>query len=137
MPARYQNGNGGVKLLVVEMVADTNERTDYVSDMVTTKIGRRRKLHLYIKEWMDERGLSDEVLGNRMGVDRATVWRWRTQQHRLNPEKIAALAEAMNLESEDFYRPPSRPSLDSLVANVPEELHKTALDIVRRLVGRG
>lgn len=105
--------------------------------MATTRIGQRRKAHLYVKEWMDHRGLSDEAVANRLGVARETIWRWRTEQHRLNPEKLAALASALSMEPEELFRPPSQPSLDAIVKDAPEELRNTAADIVRRLVGRG
>ena len=59
--------------------------------MATTIYGKRRG-HLFVAEWMEHRNLSDEKLANRLGVDRVTVTRWRNQQHRLNPEKIAAIA---------------------------------------------
>lgn len=103
---------------------------------MVTRIGQRRRVHLYVKEWMDARGLSDEKLGNRLGVARETVWRWRTEQHRLNPEKLAQLASALDIEPQDFYRPPTRPSLDAIVEDAPDDLRNTAVDIVRRLVGR-
>ncbi|MFL5047658.1 MAG: helix-turn-helix transcriptional regulator [Xanthobacteraceae bacterium] len=103
---------------------------------MATPIGRRRRSHLYIAEWMEQRGLSDERLANRVGVARQTVYRWRVEQWRLDPDKIAVLASALDLQPEDLWRPPSRPSLDAMVKDVPEELRKTAADIVRRLVGK-
>lgn len=104
---------------------------------MVTRIGQRRKAHLYIKEWFDHRGLSDEKVANRLGVARETVFRWRTEQHRLNPEKIAQIASAVDCEPMELYRPPDRPSLDAIIADAPEDLQNTAVDIVRRLVGRG
>jgi transcriptional regulator with XRE-family HTH domain len=102
--------------------------------MATTIYGKRRG-HLFVAEWMEHRELSDEKLANRLGVDRVTVTRWRNQQHRLNPDKIAAIAVALDLEPEALFRPPSgRPSLDALLRDAPAELQDTAADIVKRLV---
>jgi transcriptional regulator with XRE-family HTH domain len=103
---------------------------------MATRIGQKRRLHLYIREWMEHRGLSDERLANRLGVARETVYRWRTEQHRLNPEKIAQLASALDCEPQDLYRLPSRPSLDAMVAGAPDELQAMVADVVRRMVGR-
>ena len=104
--------------------------------MATTIYGKRRG-HLFVAEWMENRNLTDEKMAGRLGVDRVTVTRWRNQQHRLNPEKIAAIAVALDLEPEELFRPPSaRPSLDSLLRNAPADLQDTATDIVRRLVNR-
>src|SRR6185295_5294224 len=99
--------------------------------MVTKIRGRaagRRSHHLYIEEWMAQRGLNDEKVANRLSVARETVTRWRGQQHRLNPEKIAALAAALDLEPEELWRPPSRPSVDALLKNAPDEVVKRAAE---------
>jgi len=102
---------------------------------MATKIYGKRRGHLFVAEWMEHRELSDEKLANRLGVDRVTVTRWRNQQHRLNPDKIAAIAVALDLEPEALFRPPSaRPSLDALLRDAPAELQDTAADIVKRLV---
>lgn len=98
-------------------------------------IRRGARGHLYIEEWFQERGLNDEKVGNRIGVDRATVFRWRKEQHRLNPEKIATLAAALDVEPEDLWRPPARRSLDALVKNSSDEVINMAFDIVKRMAG--
>lgn len=105
-----------------------------VSSMATLPgIRRGARGHLYIEEWFQERGLNDEKIGNRIGVDRATVFRWRKEQHRLNPQKIAALAEALDLEPADLWRPPARRSLDALVKDAPDEVVDLAFDVVKRM----
>lgn len=86
---------------------------------------------------MAYRGLSDEKLAGRLGVARETVTRWRGQQHRLNPGKIAAIANALDCEPEELWSPPDRPSLDAMVKDADDDLRNTAADIVRRLVARG
>lgn len=104
---------------------------------MATKPGIRRgaRGHLYIEEWFKARGLNDEKVGNRIGVDRATVFRWRKEQHRLNPEKIAALADALDLEPQELWRPPERPSLDALVRDSSDDVVNMAFDIVKRMAG--
>jgi transcriptional regulator with XRE-family HTH domain len=104
---------------------------------MVTRIRKGARPHLYIKEHMDARDLSDERMADRLGVTRQTVFRWRKEQHRLDPEKIARLAAALDIEPEDLWRHPARPSLDALVKKAPDDLHATAVDIVKRLVRRG
>jgi transcriptional regulator with XRE-family HTH domain len=104
--------------------------------MATTIYGKRRG-HLFVAEWMEHRELSDEKLANRLGVDRVTVTRWRNQQHRLNPDKIAAIAVALDVDCAQLFRPPpptAPPSIDALLRDAPTELQDTAADIVKRLV---
>lgn len=103
---------------------------------MVTRIGQRRRAHLYVAEWLEHRGLSDEKAAGRLGIDRVTVWKWKTQPGRLNPEKIAALASILDIEPEELFRPPSRPSLDAMVKNQPESVQAMAADIVRRLIGK-
>lgn len=102
--------------------------------MVTT-IRPKSQPHLYITEWMEKFGLNDAKLSGRLEVAPNTVWRWRIEQHRLNPEKIAAIAHAIDddLAPEDMFRPPERPSLDAyLRGKSPEEIER-AFRLVRAL----
>ena len=103
---------------------------------MVTRIGRRQKAHLYIQEWMEVRGLSDETLGDRIGVARQTIYRWRTEQHRLDPPKLASLSAAMDLEPEDLFRPPSRPSLDAKIKGLSDEEAKEAAEMLDIFVRR-
>ena len=98
------------------------------------RIGRRQKAHLYIEEWMQARGLSDQKMAERVGVERPTITRWRREQHRLNPEKIAALAIALDIEPEQLWRPPKATSIDALLKNEPAEVVERAADVLRALV---
>lgn len=103
---------------------------------MVTRIRKGAKPHLYIEEWQAKRGLSDQDIAGRVEVSRETVWRWKNEQHRLNPQKIAALAHALDIEPEDLWRPPARQSLDAILKNAPEEVHSMAIDIITRLSRR-
>lgn len=105
--------------------------------MATTRLGRRQAAHLYVKEWLEFRGFSDEKAAGRLGVDRTTVWKWHKEPRRLTKDKIASLAALLDIEPEELYRPPSRPSLDVLIKDAPDDVQAMAVDIVKRLVGRG
>ena len=101
--------------------------------MATPRIGQRRRAHLYIDEWFEHRGVNDEKVGKRLDLDRTTIWKWRKNPSRLDPGKMEALALALDIEPAELYRPPSRPSLDAIVADYPEELQLKAAEIVRLL----
>jgi transcriptional regulator with XRE-family HTH domain len=107
--------------------------------MATTRIRKGTRGHLYIKERMDALDMDDKTLAGRLGVARETVWRWRTEQHRLNPGKIAAIASALNCEPWELFRLPEEPpekSLDALVKGADRDTLDTAYEIVERLVVR-
>lgn len=97
-------------------------------------IGGSRPQHLYIYEWMTHKGLSDSQMATRLEMARNTFKRWRTEQDGLTLEKVAAIAGALGLESEELWHPPARESLDAIIKDAPAELHATVADIVKRLL---
>ena len=74
---------------------------------MVTEIRKGSRPHLYIEDHLRARDMSDTKLAGRLDVARETVYRWRTEQHRLNPEKIAAIADALGIEPEDLWSPPT------------------------------
>lgn len=107
---------------------------------MATRIRRHTRPHLYLEEWISYRGLNPASLAGRMDMDRSTVWRWVKEQHRLNPEKMAHLADALDVEVRELFSPPpdhpSRASLDSMLRDQPDDVHDMAHDIVSRLIKR-
>lgn len=110
-----------------------------ISGMVTRIHKGKRPRRLFITEWFEHFDVNDEKVANRLvpPVARETVFRWRKEQHRLNPEKLAQLADALGIEPEQFWRAPSATSLDAMVKDAPAEVQSMAADIVRRMVGKG
>jgi transcriptional regulator with XRE-family HTH domain len=107
------------------------------SRLMVARIHSHRRGYLFLKEWMEHRRLSDERLAGRLDVARETVTRWRNQQHRLNPDKIARLASALDIDPTELWRSPAGPpSIDAMVRDVPEDVRSTAVDIVRTLINR-
>lgn len=104
---------------------------------MATRIGRRQAAHIYVAEWLEHRGLSDERAAGQLGIDRTTVWKWKKEPRRLTRDKIASLAVLLDIDPQELYRPPNRPSLDAMIANAPEDVQDMAADIVRRLVSKG
>jgi hypothetical protein len=108
------------------------------------RIGSSRPRRFFVEQWVDASGLSYEAIGLRLDppVARNTVWRWVKEPWRLNPEKMAALAAAIGVEPQDFWRlpppkdEPPRPSVDRMLEDADPELFQTAVDIVQRLTRR-
>lgn len=105
--------------------------------MVTGIRKRGVRLHLYVTEWREHRGLSIEALANRLDVDRTTLWRWETGRRGVSPNIQAQIAHHLQIEPSDLWRlPDSRPSLDAMTRNVPDDVFSTVVDIVTRLTRR-
>lgn len=101
-------------------------RTDMVTSRIRGKSAGRRPKHLYIEEWMNYRDLSDERMAGRLNVARETVTRWRNEQGRLDPYKIAGIAKALDIEAKELWDPPGpkptpqRPSIDAMLTEASD-----------------
>ena len=135
MRVRYQIGNGMSRNLLPDRSLAGQVPGSMIAGMVTKIGSKQRPPHLYMAEWREASKLSVPQLANRLEVSRETVWRWENEQHRLNPGKIAAYADALGIEPEQLFGPPGRPSADALLKNVPQPVFDTAIDVVKRLVG--
>lgn len=97
------------------------------------------RAYLFITEWFDHFGLKDEHVAGKISPEfnRETVFRWRTDQKRLNPQKIETLAKALGISPEMLWRKPgSGESIDAMLADHDDEVKATASDIVRRILPR-
>lgn len=101
------------------------------------RIGPKKPQRLFLAEWMKHRGLSDERLAGRVGVERETVTRWRSYPNRLNLPTIEALAEAFDCETPDLWRDPNTPSADALLRNAPEDVQSKAVEMIGILLRTG
>jgi transcriptional regulator with XRE-family HTH domain len=113
------------------LVTDRRPALTTVSGVATQRTTQR---HFYLAEWLEYRGLSDQAVGDRMGIARETVWRWRVGDRRPRHELLIQLAQILEIELEQFWQPPSRPSLDALLKHAPDDEHARAYDIVQRLI---
>lgn len=103
---------------------------------MVTKIRRGARLHYYIKEHMDRLGVSDEAMAGRLGIGRETVWKRYTEQQRLDPGKVAAFADALDMHPSELLYPPGTPSLDAIAATATPAERDMAADILRRMLGK-
>lgn len=95
-----------------------------------TRIGPKRPRKIYVKEWRKKRGLTQETLGQRMGVEGITVSRWERGTRK---PPVAALAEAFDIEPEDLYRDPDTPSADALLRDMTESQRRQAIAIIEAM----
>ncbi len=105
---------------------------------MVVRIRRGARPHLYIAEWRESRGLSTDRLADRLDVGRATMWKYEAGRLKVGPDIQAAIAEALNIDPGDLWRPPSdRPSLDRMAKDLPDESFAAIADLVRRLSRTG
>jgi transcriptional regulator with XRE-family HTH domain len=103
----------------------------------TKRITPRRRRRIYLAERRDAKGLTQAQLGERLGVTDMTVSRWEREASKLSTDVMAAIAEALDCEPEDLYRPPDYESLDAILRGAPADIREKALEMARILVRKG
>ena len=97
------------------------------------RIGPRRTVRLFLAEWREHRGLSQEALGGRLGVSDVTISRWETGKRRPDMDAQAAIAEALGIEIMDLFRHPDQPSADALLRDQPVEVRDQAIKLIQAI----
>lgn len=102
---------------------------------MASRIGPRRMRRLYFAEWREVRGLTQQQVADRLGTSAMTISRWERQagSHKPNTDVLAALAETYQIEPQDFYHHPDRPSPESLLRDQPAEILEQAINIIRAI----
>jgi transcriptional regulator with XRE-family HTH domain len=100
------------------------------------RIRKSAKGHLYVEEWLEHLGISDDALAGRLNIARTSVWRWKNEQHRLSPGKIQQLADALGIKPVQLWSLPTRPSLDALLDDATDEVRQQAAEMLKILVRR-
>ena len=98
-----------------------------------TRIGPKKPFCLYIAEWRENRGLSQEALGNRLGTSDVTISRWETGKRQPDLKAQAAVAEALQIDVFDLRRHPDTPSADALLRDQPQEIQEQAIKLIRAI----
>lgn len=97
---------------------------------MAARIGPKRQRRIFLKEWREHRDLTQERLGQRLGVSDVTVHRWERNLAFLNTNVMAAIAEALDIEPTDLYRHPDQPSADQLLRGASPELMADVLSYI-------
>jgi transcriptional regulator with XRE-family HTH domain len=87
-------------------------------------------MRLFLAEWREHRGLTQEQLAARLGTTHVTVSRWETHKRQPDLNAQAAIAEAMDIEPVDLFRHPDRPSADALLRGQPPEVVDNAMKMI-------
>ena len=100
------------------------------------RIGPKRPIRLYLAEWRESRGLSQEELGRRIGpqgVSDVTISRWETGKRQPDLNAQAAIAEALAIDVFDLRRHPDQPSADALLRDQPQEIRDQAIKLIQAI----
>lgn len=100
---------------------------------MATRIGPRKPPRLFIAEWRESKGLTQEQLAQRLDTTDVTISRWETRKRQPNLDALAAIAEALDIELRDLYRLPTTPSADALLRGQPKEVVEQAMKLIQAI----
>lgn len=90
----------------------------------------------FLKEWRDFRGLTQEVLAEKVGTGKDQISRWEGGQRGMTAAVQQALADALDIEPHDLFRDPHISSIDALLRDATDGDRQLAADLVRALMSR-
>lgn len=99
------------------------------------RIFPKRLPRLFLAEWREAHKptLTQEALGQRLGVSDVTISRWETGKRRPDINVIAAYAEALGREFTDMMRHPDQPSADDLLRDQPPDVKENVFRMLKGL----
>lgn len=100
---------------------------------VPTRIYSKRPPRLFLAEWREAKGLTQEALAGRLETTNATISRWERGERRPDLDAQAALAEALGVELIDLFRHPDTPSADALLRDQPPEIREQAIKLIQAI----
>jgi transcriptional regulator with XRE-family HTH domain len=94
------------------------------------RIGPRKPVQLFLAEWREKKGLTQQQLADRLDTSDVTISRWETRARKPDDDAKAAIAWVLGIEVVDLYRHPDRPSADALLRGQPPEVIDQALRVI-------
>ena len=98
------------------------------------EIGGARPPRVFGREWIKHRDLTQERAADRMHVSKGTLSKLLNEQMEWTAKYLAALAHALDVEIDDLFHHPDRPSPEQLLRDVLRDVSKDKLDEVIRVV---
>ena len=99
---------------------------------MVTRIGPKHPSRLYLREWRQDRGLTQEQLADRIGTTKATISRIETRGRDATLGFLEAAVEALggHLSVPDLFRLPSQPSIDARLQAAPAGLRQQVYSVL-------
>jgi transcriptional regulator with XRE-family HTH domain len=99
------------------------------------RIGSRRPVRLFLAEWRESRGLTQQQLADRLETSDVTVSRWETGKRKPDDDVKSAIAWVLGIEVVDLYRHPDQPSADALLRGAPPDTIDQVLRVITAMRG--
>lgn len=98
------------------------------------RIGPRMPVRAYIMQWREAKGLTQQQLGDRLGVDKGTISRWENAERIPNLNVLGAICEALDIQPWAIYRMPGTKSPEDMLAIASEPVRREAAEYIEFLL---
>lgn len=102
---------------------------------MVTRIYPRRPPKLYISEWISYRGLNQEQVADRMDCAPGTMSKLVKGHMKATVEWLARIADALDIEVQDLFHDPRKPTQQDLLRDVPAAEQERIIKAIRALTG--
>ena len=94
---------------------------------------QRRPARVFLREWLEFRGLTAEQLAGRLETSKSVVSKLMTGRQRYNQDWLERIAYALDCEVPELYRPPDAPTASELLAKIPDDLKPMAIGMLAQI----
>jgi transcriptional regulator with XRE-family HTH domain len=85
---------------------------------------------LFIAEWREQRGLTQEQLGAKLNTTGVSISRYETRERQPDLRAQEAIAEALGINVIDLRRDPAQPSADALLREKSPEVAEGIIKLI-------
>jgi transcriptional regulator with XRE-family HTH domain len=97
------------------------------------RIKPKRHARLYLAEWREARGMTQQAVADALETSDVTISRWETNARYPDFNAQAALAEVYAIDVMDLRRHPSVESADALLRGQRPEIVAQAMKLIKAL----
>ena len=112
----------------------STSKTVTVWSSMTTRIGPIKPPRALIREWINESGLDQQVIADRMGCTPGTLSKLINGGMKRTDEWLARITHALDIKFLDIYRDPKRPEPEDLLRDVPDKKREAIIEVIKILV---
>lgn len=102
--------------------------------MEMDRIGPKKPVRHYLREWRTAKGLTQTQLAERVGTTPGTISLYENHKRKVSLDLAAIFGDALGIGPLAVFRDPNTPSFDELLAKATPEKRREALAIVQALL---
>lgn len=97
----------------------------------------RRQAKVYLQEWRDKKGLTQEQLAERIETSKSVISKLENGRQRYNQEWLEAYAFALDVDVPTLFRHPDAPTPSELLAGMTPDQRVIAMALLETLAKTG